>query len=446
MRKILLIGAGRSSSSLISYFLDNAQKENWTLTIGDVSLENALKKINGHVAGKAIQFDINSNDDCQKIINDADIVVSLLPAHMHLAVAKECVRQKKNLVTASYVSNEMKELNIEAIEAGIILLNECGLDPGIDHMSAMKVIDEVKSNSGEIISFMSYTGGLVAPESNDNPWGYKFSWNPRNVILAGQGTARFVEKGKYKYIPYNRLFTDIELVTVQGAFSYDGYANRDSLAYRQFYGLENIPTMLRGTLRQKGFCKAWNIFIKLGLTDDSFIVEGSSKMTYLDLVESFLSKNLQGSSLKERIAFFMNTSIDDEALSMVEWTGILENKLIGLPDSSPAQILQSLLEKKWLLKESDKDMIVMHHIFEYQLQGKNIHHTSSLIVEGENSVYTAMAKTVGLPAAIATKLILNAKINLKGVQIPTHKSIYEPILIELENLGIVFLEDITIKN
>ena len=446
MRRILLIGAGRSSSSLINYFLDNAQKENWTLTIADVSVENALSKINGHAAGKAIQFDINSHEDCQRIIYDADIVVSLLPAHMHLAVAKECVQQRKNLVTASYVSNEMKELNTEAINAGIILLNECGLDPGIDHMSAMKVIDEVKSNSGELISFKSYTGGLVAPVSNDNPWGYKFSWNPRNVILAGQGTARFVENGKYKYIPYNRLFTDIELVTVQGSASYDGYANRDSLSYRHFYGLENIPTMLRGTLRQKGFCKAWNVFVKLGLTDDSFIVEGSSTMTYSNLVESFLSKNLRGSSLKERLAFFMDTSLADEAIAMVEWTGILENKMIGLPDSSPAQILQSLLEKKWLLQESDKDMIVMQHIFDYRLHGKTIHHTSSLIVEGENSIFTAMAKTVGLPAAIATKLILNEVINLQGVQIPTHKSIYEPVLNELENLGIVFLEDVVTIN
>ncbi len=446
MRRILLIGAGRSSSSLINYFLDNAQKENWTLTIGDISFENALSKINGHAAGKAIQFDINSREDCQRIIHDADIVVSLLPAHMHLAVAKECVQQKKNLVTASYVNNEMKDLNSEAIDAGIILLNECGLDPGIDHMSAMKVIDEVKSNGGELISFKSYTGGLVAPESNDNPWGYKFSWNPRNVILAGQGTARFVENGKYKYIPYNRLFTDIELVTVFGPSSYDGYANRDSLSYRHFYGLENIPTMLRGTLRQKGFCKAWNVFIKLGLTDDTYIVEGSSTMTYSDLVESFLSKNLQGTSLKERLAFFMNTSETDEAIALVEWTGILENKMIGLPDSSPAQILQSLLEKKWLLKDSDKDMIVMQHIFDYKLHGKDIHHTSSLIVEGENSVFTAMAKTVGLPAAIATKLILNEIINLKGVQIPIHKSIYEPVLNELENLGIVFLEDVITTN
>ncbi|MFZ7146508.1 MAG: saccharopine dehydrogenase C-terminal domain-containing protein [Bacteroidota bacterium] len=443
MRRILLIGAGRSSSSLINYFLENAKTENWTLTVGDVSVESARQKTNDHPAATAIQFDINSQTDREKHIREADIVISLLPAHMHLPVAIECVKQRKDLVTASYVSPEMQELDAGAKVAGVILLNECGLDPGIDHMSAMQIIDEIKSKGAELTSFKSYTGGLVAPESNDNPWGYKFSWNPRNVILAGQGTARFIENGKYKYIPYNRLFTEIETINVAENTSYDGYANRDSLAYRHLYGLESIPTMLRGTLRQKGYCKAWNVFVKLGLTDDSFIVEGSSKMTYAQVVEAFIPNSVKGISLMDRLATFMNCQVNDDSLKLVEWTGILTDEAITIPDSTPAQILQSLLERKWLLRPEDKDMIVMQHIFEYNLAGKNVHHTSSLVVKGDNSVYTAMAKTVGLPVAIAAKNILNKKILLKGVQIPVDKTIYEPVLQELGKYGIRFEEKIS---
>ena len=441
MRRILLIGAGRSSSSLINYFLENAKTENWTLTVGDVSVESARQKTHDHPAAIAIQFDINSETDREKHIANADIVISLLPAHMHLPVAIECVKQKKDLVTASYVSPEMQDLDAGAKVAEIILLNECGLDPGIDHMSAMHIIDEIKSNGGELTSFKSYTGGLVAPESNDNPWGYKFSWNPRNVLLAGQGTARFIENGKYKYIPYNRLFTEIETISVGENNSYDGYANRDSLAYRHHYGLETIPTMLRGTLRQKGYCKAWNVFVKLGLTDDSFIIEGSSKMTFAQVVEAFIPKSIKGNYLKERLAAFMNCNENDESIKLVEWTGILSDEAITQPDSTPAQILQSLLERKWLLRPEDKDMIVMQHIFEYTLKEKNVRHTSTLVVKGENSIYTSMAKTVGLPVAIAAKFILNKKIALKGVQIPTDKAIYEPVLKELENYGITFIEN-----
>lgn len=442
MRRILLIGAGRSSSSLINYFLENAQTENWTLTVGDVSVESARQKTNDHPAATAVQFDITSETDREKHIANADIVISLLPAHMHLPVAIECVKQKKDLVTASYVSPEMQELDAGAKVADIILLNECGLDPGIDHMSAMQIIDEIKSKGGELTSFKSYTGGLVAPESNDNPWGYKFSWNPRNVILAGQGTARFVENGRYKYIPYNRLFTEIETISVDENNSYDGYANRDSLAYRHHYGLETIPTMLRGTLRQKGYCKGWNVFVKLGLTDDSFVVEGSSKMTFAQVVESFIPKSVKGATLKDRLAAFMNCTVNDESIQLVEWTGILADDPITVPDSTPAQILQTLLERKWLLRPEDKDMIVMQHIFEYKLACKNVHHTSSLVVKGDNSIYTAMAKTVGLPVAIAAKFILNKKIALKGVQIPIDKSIYEPVLNELEHYGIRFDEKV----
>lgn len=438
MQNILVIGAGRSASSLINYLLTHSVKENWNVTVGDVSLELVKQKTVGHSNARAIQFDINNDAQREEEIKRADIVISMLPASMHMNVAKDCVKFKKHLATASYVSKEMKELNAEAKVAGIILMNEIGLDPGIDHASAMKVIDHIHEQGGELTSFQSFCGGLVAPECNDNPWGYKFSWNPRNVVLAGQGTAQFIEDGQYKYIPYNRLFTQICTIEMDGYGKFDAYANRDSLSYRKIYNLEKIPTMLRGTLRMPGYCKAWNVFVKLGLTDDSYKIEASDSLTYKQLLEAFLPQGKQ--SVKEKLIAFMGNEMDAEVLSKIEWLGIMEDRKIRLKDATPAQILQDLLEEKWLLKENDKDMIVMQHEFEYTLKGQSKKITSSLVVKGEDQTYTAMAKTVGLPLAISAKLILQGKIKARGVVIPTTKEIYEPVLSELETLGVKFVE------
>ncbi len=440
MKNILVIGAGRSASSLIKYLLDHAATENWNVTVGDVSMELVKQKTGNHPQARPLTFDINNEEQREQEIKRADIVISMLPASMHMNVAKDCVRFKKHLVTASYVSKEMGELHDEAKSAGIILINENGLDPGIDHASAMKVIDEIHQQGGELISFKSYCGGLVAPESNDNPWGYKFSWNPRNVILAGQGTAQYIENGEYKYIPYNRLYTQTNTIEVKGLSSFDAYANRDSLSYRKVYGIENIPTMLRGTLRMEGYCKAWNVFVKLGLTDDTYKIEASDTLTYRNLVEAFLPHSNQ--STKEKLVALMGDEMDAEALSKIEWTGILSDEKIKLSNASPAQILQDLLERKWQLKEHDKDMIVMQHQFEYRNKNAEIKNiTSSLIVKGEDQIYTAMAKTVGLPLAIVTKLILQGKIYSRGVVRPTIKEIYQPLLHELEALGVKFVEE-----
>ncbi len=438
MQNILVIGAGRSASSLINYLLTHSVEENWTVTVGDVSLDLVKQKTTGHTNARAIQFDINNDAQREEEIKRADIVISMLPAFMHINVAKDCVKFKKHLATASYVSKEMKELDEEAKAAGIILMNEIGLDPGIDHASAMKVIDHIHAQGGELTSFQSFCGGLVAPESNDNPWGYKFSWNPRNVVLAGQGTAQFIEDGQYKYIPYNRLFTQICPVEMDGFGKFEAYANRDSLSYRKIYNLEKIPTMLRGTLRMPGYCKAWNVFVKLGLTDDSYKMEASDTLTYKKLVEAFLPLGKQ--SVKEKLIAFMGNEMDAETLAKIEWLGVFEDRKIRLKDATPAQILQDLLEEKWLLKEQDKDMIVMQHEFEYKLKGHNKKITSSLVVKGEDQTYTAMAKTVGLPLAISAKLILQGKIKARGVTIPTTKEIYEPVLAELEMLGVKFVE------
>lgn len=438
MKTILVIGAGRSSSALINYLLVNSESFDWQVRVGDVNLTQAEERVGANKRGTAFVFDINDQQQREMEIKGADIVVSMLPAFMHGQVAEDCVRFGKHLVTASYVSDKMKSLDAEARAKGVILLNEIGLDPGIDHMSAMQIIDDIRSKGGEMNAFYSYCGGLVAPESNDNPWGYKFSWNPRNVILAGQGTAQYIRNGKYRYLPYQRLFSEAQSITVEGHGKFDAYANRDSLSYRAVYGLENIPTMLRGTLRHNGFCEAWNVFVQLGITDDTWKLEDSANMTYAELAAALLPEG--NGTLREQLAKLSGVESAGSVMDMIEWTGVLSDVKIGLNNATPAQALQKLLEDKWKLKQGDKDMVVMQHIFEYKLNGKQQKITSSLVVKGDDEVHTAMAKTVGLPAAIAIKMILNGKYSGRGVTVPVKKELYEPVLNELKEHGIVFRE------
>ena len=440
MKKILVIGAGRSTSSLIQYLLFNAENEHWFVTVADQSKDLASEAVGTHDKARAIAFDVNNDEERNRLIDESDLVISMLPAHMHISVAKDCVKYGKHMVTASYVSNEMKALNEEAKAAGIILMNEIGVDPGIDHLSAMRVIDHIKEKNGRLEAFETFTGGLVAPESDNNPWNYKFTWNPRNVVLAGQGTCKFIQNGKYKYIPYHKLFRRTEIIDIEGYGKFEGYANRDSLKYREIYGLDDIPTMYRGTLRKPGFCKAWNIFVQLGATDDSYIMDDTENMTHRDFINSFLAYN-ETDSVELKFKHYMNIRQDDvELFEKFVWLGIFENTKVGIKNATPAQILQHILEKKWTLDKEDKDMIVMWHRFLYELNGeyKEIH--SSMVVKGDDQKYTAMAKTVGLPVAIASKMILNGTISTPGVHVPISKEIYNPILNELENYGINFME------
>ena len=440
MKNILLLGAGRSSGALIAYLLEKSAEMDHLLTIGDKDKKNAEEKVKGHDRGKAIALDIENSEELNAAVSEADIVISLLPPNLHLEAAHSCIRYRKHMITASYTSAQLQDLDSAAREAGILILNECGLDPGIDHMSAMEVIHRIKAQGGELRAFHSYTGGLITPESIDNPWGYKFTWNPRNVIIAGQGTARYIQNGKYHYVPYSRLFSESVRITMEGCGRFDGYANRDSLAYRHHYGLSDIPTMIRGTLRYEGFCSAWQVFVTLGLTDDSFRVENSDLITYRDLVESFVPPSTLGSDLEERIAHLCKVDPDGPAMERIRSTGILQDRPIGLKSATPAQILQQLLESKWALKPDDKDMIVMQHRLDYTVTGKNRRMTCDLVVKGDDTVSTAMAKTVGWPLGIAATNLLKGKIRMTGVQLPVHEEIYTPILNELHQMGISFKE------
>ncbi|MDB2471513.1 saccharopine dehydrogenase NADP-binding domain-containing protein [Flavobacteriaceae bacterium] len=441
MRNILVIGAGKSTSYLIKYFIDKADTENLHLTIGDIDVQKA-KEITGNNPNVDVIFlDVFDKESRGNAVKNSDIVVSMLPARFHIEVAKDCITYKTHMVTASYVSPEMQQLNKAAKENGLIFMNEIGLDPGIDHMSAMQVLNDIRDQGGEIILFESFTGGLVAPESDNNLWNYKFTWNPRNVVVAGQGSAaKFLQEGAYKYIPYNRLFRRTEFLDIDGFGRFEGYANRDSLKYQLIYGLDNIKTLYRGTMRRVGFSRAWNIFVQLGMTDDSYTIDDSENMSYRDFVNSFLAYSPTDSvELKFRHALKIDQ--DDIVWDKLEELDIFNSeKMVNLIKATPAQILQKILMDSWTLDADDKDMIVMYHKFGYVLDGEKHQIDSTMVAIGENQVYTAMAKTVGLPVAIATVAILNKKITTPGVQIPISREVYEPILKELETNGITFSE------
>jgi len=441
MRNILIIGAGKSASYLIKYFLDKSNSEKLEITIGDLEISNAKKLIGNHSNAKAIKLDIFDAVARKEAVKNADIVVSMLPARFHIEVAKDCLALKKHMVTASYVSPEMQALNAEAKAEKLVFLNEVGLDPGVDHMSAMQVIDRITESGGKMILFESFTGGLMAPESDTNLWNYKFTWNPRNVVLAGQGgTAKFLQEGKFKYIPYHLLFRRTEFLEVEGYGRFEAYANRDSLKYQNVYGLETIKTLYRGTIRRVGFSRAWQIFVILGMTDDSYTIADSENMSYRDFVNSFLPYS-PTDSVELKLRYNLKIDQDDIIWEKLEELDVFNaDKKVVLKNATPAQILQKILLDSWSLSPKDKDMIVMYHKFGYELNGKKHQIDATMVCTGDDQTYTAMAKTVGLPVGIATLAILNNKIQSYGVQIPTKKELYGPILSELEEFGVIFKE------
>lgn len=439
MKNILIIGAGRSATALIDYTLRKAETRDWFITLVDADAELANRKLKGHPKGRAAGLDILQVDARREQIAGADIVVSLLPAHLHFQVAEDCILLNKHLITASYVSQELYRLGDEARSRGLIFMGEMGLDPGIDHMSAMQTIDAIKDEGGTLTSFRSYTGGLIAPESDTNPWHYKFTWNPRNVVLSGQGTAQYLEDGKFKYIPYTRLFKEHRQINIPGMGTYEVYANRDSLLYRDVYGLKNIPNILRGTIRHQGFCDAWNALVKIGLTDNSYPILESNKLSYRAWMEAYVRPSSKG-SVQARIAELIGEPVEGPVMQKLEWIGLFSEQAIELVDATPALILEHLLLQKWKLEPGDLDMILMQHQFEYEREGERRQRISSLVMKGDDDVNTAMAKLVGLPLGIFVRLVLEGKINQTGVNIPVMPQVYTPVLEELKEYGVAFTE------
>lgn len=438
-KKILVIGAGRSASSLIDYVLNHSQQEDWQVKVGDYNEAIAKEKVGDHPRGTGIKFDVYNEEKRKALIGEADLVISMLPPPMHPIVARDCLDDKTHLVTASYVSNEMLALDAEAKAAGVLFLNEIGADPGIDHLSAMEMIDKVKSRGATIRAFRSYCGALVAPASN-NIWGYKFTWAPRNIILAGQGTAKYLKDGNIQFLPYWRLFQRKDEVRIPGYGKFEAYANRNSLVYREAYGLNDTATIYRATLRYPGFLALWNAFIQLGLTDASYVIQDSESMSYRDFLFSFVQKQ-PGKSWEESLAAVLGVSPESELMDKLRALDLMSNTVPGLKDASPADFLQDILMKKWVFEDDDRDLVVMQHQLDYEENGEDYRLQSSMGIMGTDEVHTAISRTVGIPAAIAAKMILQGKISETGVRIPNFKSIYEPVLEELKSFGIDFVEE-----
>lgn len=440
MKKVLILGAGLSSNTLITYFLERSVEQKLHVRVGDISLETAVKKTAGHPNASAFRFDVTDQKTLSSEVRKSDIVISMLPAGMHPLVARQCIHNKKHMVTASYASPEMKALDAPARHKGVMLMNECGVDPGIDHMSAMQMIHRIRSQGHDLIAFESSTGGLVAPGFENNPWKYKFTWNPRNVVLAGKDGARFLHNGKFKYIPYHKLFQRTEMIRVPALGEFEVYGNRDSLRYRETYNLSNLETMFRGTIRKPGFCRAWDIFVQLGATDDSYRMEHTGTMTYRQFINSFMAYRVD-IPVEEKLARYLGIHIHSDMMKKLEWLGIFEEKEIGEEGLTPARILQKILEEKWRLDPADKDMILMQHQFDYIENEKRKKIYSTLSYIGLDSYNTAMAATVGLPVAITARLILEKKIRRPGVRLPIFPEVFNPVLSELEEHDIRFVEE-----
>ena len=498
VKNIVLFGAGKSASVLIRYLKEQAESHHWNFTVADVDIESAREKLGGNSAqALALAVSVEDKNERQWLVQKADVVISLLPPALHHLIAGDCLQFKKHLLTASYVDDQMQSYASEIRKKGLLFLCEAGLDPGIDHMSAMKMIDAIRTKGGEITSFKSHCGGLVAPESDTNPWHYKITWNPRNVVMAGKNGARFKQGGEECLVRYSELFKDNQTLEIPGAGIWSYYPNRDSLTYANLYGLEQADTFIRTTLRHPEFCCGWKNIIDLKLTDEELYYETDnlsiraffrlhfenngfgdwlnemllSRLTFaremmqrlkelleaeeqvarqgVELNEEMMLVNDRGELDRVRIDEVKDKAAETVAYKMHEanvtmkqlfFLGVDDESLINKGRMCAADILQFILEKKLALQPGDKDMVLMYHQLEYRLKNRVCKADSVLMIKGEDSPFTAMAKTVGLPLGIATKLLLEGTLKQRGLQVPVTPEFYIPILNELEKHGISFTE------
>jgi len=497
LKHIVLFGAGKSATVLIEYLKEIATENIWQVIVADNNLETAQAKVGEHALVKAVSVNIENADERKELIEQADVVISLMPPHLHYLLALDCLELNKHLLTASYVDEQIKSLQPEIEKRNLLFLCEMGLDPGIDHMSAMQLFHRIKEEGGTITSFKSYCGGLVAPESDDNPWHYKISWNPRNIVMAGKSGAVYKENGKEVHLPYENLFNAERIVSLPGGEVYAYYPNRDSLHYIDLYDLHHINTFVRTTLRHPEFCFGWKNIVDLKLTEEQKVYQTdglsfanffrqhfekhgfgewlnnmlSTRLAYatemmqklMQLIEAEQEAANEGVETDEEIMMIDEkgdlTTIDVEevkdkaaesvaykmheanvSMKQLFYLGLDDETLINNGLCSAAEVLQIILEKKLALLPKDKDMIVMMHEINYEVKGKKSKIKSTLVVKGTDNLHTAMAKTVGLPLGIAAKLILEEKIKETGLHIPVKPAIYEPVLMELEKQGIVFHE------
>lgn len=438
MKNILLFGAGKSATSLIEYLLTNAPRQKWHITVADHDIMLIKSKTGKSYYVTPAALDIRDQAARQKLIQETDLVISLLPPALHITVAKDCLEFGKNLLTASYIDPEVRKLEKDIEKAGLLFMYEMGLDPGIDHMSAMKLIHSIEKKGGQISAFRSYCGGLISPESNDNPWQYKISWNARNIVLAGNSGAVYREKGKVKEVSYQQLFDQSKTIQIPSLGKLAYYPNRDSLGYMSAYKLEDIPTFMRATLRYPDFCEGWSTLLKLGLTDDTTKLQ-TDNLSYFDWTCQQFKPDPRLSH-EENIAQHLSISAKSKIIRQLKFLGLLSNDPVHLGEQTNANVLQHVVETRLGMQSSDKDMIVMTHEIEFERRGMTTKLHSYMVALGDDNIHTAMAKTVGLPLGIMAKLLLQQKVSLTGLQIPIMPDIYNPVLKELEEYNIRFEE------
>jgi len=438
MKNILLFGAGKSATCLIDYLLTNAPRQKWHVTVVDSDLMLIKSKTGKSYYVTPVAIDIRDQQARQALVEETDLVISLLPPSLHILVAKDCLQYRKHLLTASYTDPEVKKLQKDIQKAGLLFMYEMGLDPGIDHMSAMKVIHSIEKKGGLIYSFKSYCGGLISPESNDNPWQYKITWNARNIVLAGQSGATYKDKGKVKELNHEQLFDQSKTIVIPGLGKLAYYPNRDSLAYMSSYNLDNIPTFMRATLRYQDFCEGWSAVIRLGLTDDSRKIQ-TDNLSFFKWATQHVKTDKQLSN-EENIALFLGVSSKSKVIRQLKYLGLLNGEVINQGEQTNATVLQQAMESRLGMSPNDKDMIVMMHEIEFERRNIATRMHSYMIVQGEDNLRTAMAKTVGLPLGITAKLLLQDKIALTGLHIPLMPEVYNPVLKELEEHDIRFEE------
>ncbi len=440
MKNILILGAGQSTPHLIKYMLDLASKNNWIVTVCDKNVDLARQRINGYTCGKAIEFDINDEQLRKEQIKNADIVINFLAPIFQYLIALDCLTYGKNCVTASYEDVRIRDLNNDAKKKGILILNEMGLDPGIDHMSAMSLIMDIRSKGGYVTEFLSYGSGLPAPEVQSNPLRYTITWNPRNIVMAGFYGAQYLENHQLKIVSHNHLSQRTWQVDVGSVGTLEAYPNRDSLVYKDLFNLKKVKTMIRGTLRYPGWSETWLQIIKLGIPNEVLKISNLNEMTYAEFTELFLPLNSNGTKLETRVANYLGINPTGKIMENLRWLGMFsEEKIKGNPKTS-TEVMTDLLNEKLPLPVGERDMVILQHEIEAEYPEKNKKEKiiSTLVEYGETEVYTAISKTVGIPTAIAAKLILNNEISLTGTHIPTKPEIYAKVLKELEDIGIKF--------
>lgn len=447
MKHVLILGAGQSTPYLISYMLENAEKYDWFVTLGDLDYSLASKRINNHPRGTAIKFDINDADIRREFIKKSDIVINLLAPTFQFLIALDCLNFKKHCISASYENVRVKDLHRDAKKAGILILNEMGLDPGIDHMMAMSIIHKIKNRGGEVRSFISYGSGIPAPEVKSNPMNYCITWNPRNVVMAGESGSLYKEKGKIKVLSRNQVFRRTWNVDIEGIGTLEAYPNRDSLVYLDIFDLQKVDTMIRGTLRYPGWSETWHQIVRMGMPNENLLIPDLCERTYAEFTEMFLPLNVSGDKLEKRVANYLNISPTGKIIENLRWMGLFSDEKIDGNATTAAKVLEKILIEKMPLPPGARDMVILQHEIEAVYPNENNRKEdikATFIEYGEPDGFTAISKTVGAPAAIAAKLILTGNLDVSGCRIPTHPAIYNKVLKELKELGFAFTEKVDV--